>query len=305
MIEFKDITLQDKDAITAYTMNSCRRNCDLSFSNLCSWRFLYDTKFAIVDDFLMFKFWAGGELAYMMPVGNGNPEKAVRALIEDARQEGQPFCMLGACSCMREDLESIAPGQFTFTADRDYADYIYLRSDLATLKGKKFQSKRNHINKFRNTYPNHEYSPITPDRIQECLYLEAEWCKVNHCDQQEGTGNERRALIYALHHFEELGLTGGILRVDGKIVAFTFGMPINKETFGVHVEKADTHIDGAYAMINYEFANHVPEQYIYLNREEDLGLEGLRKAKLSYQPETILEKYMVCLQEQPLEMIKW
>ena len=305
MIEFKDITLQDKDTITAYTMNSCRRNCDLSFSNLCSWRFLYDTKFAIVDDFLVFKFWAGGELAYMMPVGNGNPEKAVKALIEDARQEGQPFCMLGACSCMREDLENIAPGQFTFTADRDYADYIYLRSDLATLKGKKFQAKRNHINKFRNTYPNHEYSPITPDRIQECLDLEAEWCKVNHCDQQEGTGNERRALIYALHHFEELGLTGGILRVDGKIVAFTFGMPINKETFGVHVEKADTRIDGAYAMINYEFANHVPEQYIYLNREEDLGLEGLRKAKLSYQPETILEKYMVCLQEQPLEMIKW
>lgn len=305
MIEFKDITLQDKDTITAYTMNSCRRNCDLSFSNLCSWRFLYDTKFAIVDDFLVFKFWAGGELAYMMPVGNGNPEKAVRALIEDARQEGQPFCMLGACSCMREELESIAPGQFTFTADRDYADYIYLRSDLATLKGKKFQSKRNHINKFRNTYPNHEYSPITPDRIQECLDLEAEWCKVNHCDQQEGTGNERRALIYALHHFEELGLTGGILRVDGKIVAFTFGMPINKVTFGVHVEKADTRIDGAYAMINYEFANHVPEQYIYLNREEDLGIEGLRKAKLSYQPETILEKYMVCLQEQPLEMIKW
>lgn len=305
MIEFKDITLQDKDTITAYTMNSCRRNCDLSFSNLCSWRFLYDTKFAIVDDFLVFKFWAGGELAYMMPVGNGNPEKAVKALIEDARQEGQPFCMLGACSCMREDLENIAPGQFTFTADRDYADYIYLRSDLATLKGKKFQPKRNHINKFRNTYPNHEYSPITPDRIQECLDLEAEWCKVNHCDQQEGTGNERRALIYALHHFEELGLTGGILRVDGKIVAFTFGMPINKETFGVHVEKADTRIDGAYAMINYEFANRVPEQYIYLNREEDLGIEGLRKAKLSYQPETILEKYMVCLQEQPLEMIKW
>ena len=305
MIAFKDITLQDKDSITAYTMNSCRRNCDLSFSNLCSWRFLYDTKFAFIDDFLVFKFWAGGELAYMMPVGTGNPEKAVKALIEDARQEGQSFCMLGACSCMREELENMMPGQFTFTADRDYADYIYLRTDLATLVGKKFQSKRNHINKFRNTYPNHEYTAITPDRIQECLDLEAEWCKVNHCDQQEGTGNERRALIYALHHFEELGLTGGILRVDGKIVAFTFGMPINKETFGVHVEKADTRIDGAYAMINYEFANRVPEQYIYLNREEDLGLEGLRKAKLSYQPETILEKYMVCLQEQPLEMIKW
>ena len=246
MIDFKDITLQDKDTITGYTMNSCRRNCDLSFSNLCSWRFLYHTKFAIVDDWLVFKFWAGEKLAYMMPVGQGDLKKVLEALIEDARQEGQPFCMLGVCSCMREELENIMPGQFTFTADRDYADYIYLRTDLATLKGKKFQAKRNHINKFRNTYGNYEYTPITPDRIQECLDLEAEWCKVNNCDQQEGTGNERRALIYALHNFEALGLTGGILHVDGTIVAFTFGMPINKETFGVHVEKADTNIDGAY-----------------------------------------------------------
>ena len=274
MIAFRDITIQDKDTITAYTMNSCRRNCDLSFSNLCSWRFLYHTKFAIINNFLVFKFWAGDELAYMMPVGEGNLEEVLNELIEDARQEGEPFCMLGVCSCMREDLEAFMPGQFGFTVDRDYADYIYLRSDLATLKGKKFQSKRNHINKFRNTYPDYKYSPITKDRIQECLELEAKWCKANDCDQQEGTGNERRALIYALNHFEELGLTGGILHVNGQIVAFTFGMPINKETFGVHVEKADTSIDGAYAMINYEFANHIPEQYIYINKEEDLGIEG-------------------------------
>ena len=191
-----------------------------------------------------------------------------------------------------------------FTADRDYADYVYLRSDLATLSGKKFQAKRNHINKFKKTY-NYEYTPITADRIRECLDLEAEWCKVNNCDQHEGTGNERRALIYALHNFDALGLTGGILHVEGKIAAFTFGMPINQDTFGVHVEKADTRIDGAYAMINYEFANHIPEQYIYINREEDLGIEGLRKAKLSYQPAIILEKYVACLKEQPVEAIKW
>ena len=304
MIAFRDITIQDKDTITAYTMNSCRRNCDLSFSNLCSWRFLYHTKFAIINNFLVFKFWAGDELAYMMPVGEGNLEEVLNELIEDARQEGEPFCMLGVCSCMREDLEAIMPGQFGFTVDRDYADYIYLRSDLATLKGKKFQSKRNHVNKFKRTY-NYEYTPITPDRIQECLDLEAEWCKANNCDQHEGTGNERRALVYALHNFEELGLTGGILHVDGKIAAFTFGMPINQDTFGVHVEKADTSIDGAYAMINYEFANHIPELYVFLNREEDLGIEGLRKAKLSYQPAIILEKYVACLKDEPVEAIKW
>lgn len=239
-----------------------------------------------------------------MPVGNGDLKKVLEDMIEDAGQEGERFCMLGVCAGMRADLEAIMPGKFHFEADRDYADYLYLRTDLSTLAGKKFQAKRNHLNKFRRTY-NYEYVPLTPDRIRECLDLEAEWCKVNNCDQHEGTGNERRALIYALHNFEALSLTGGILHVDGKIVAFTFGMPINQDTFGVHVEKADTSIDGAYAMINYEFANHIPEQYIYVNREEDLGIEGLRKAKLSYQPTIILEKYMACLNETPVEPVKW
>jgi len=304
MLTFKDITLEDRELITRYTLDSPRRNCDLSFSNLCSWRFLYNTKFAVKDGFLLLKFRADGKPVYMMPIGNGDLKKVLDELIEDARQEGHPFCLLGICEGMCAELEAIMPGKFRFTADRDYADYLYLRTDLATLAGKKFQAKRNHVNKFKRTY-NYEYTPITPDRIQECLDLEAEWCKANNCDQHEGTGNERRALVYALHHFEELGLTGGILHVDGRIAAFTFGMPINRDTFGVHVEKADTRIDGAYAMINHEFANHIPEQYVYLNREEDLGIEGLRKAKLSYQPVVILEKHVACLKEEPVEAIKW
>lgn len=304
MITFKDVTLEDRELITRYTLDSPRRNCDLSFSNLCSWRFLYNTKFAVMDGFLLLKFWADGELVYMMPIGTGDLKKALEALMADARHEGQPFCLLGICEGMCSELEAIMPGRFRFTADRDYADYLYLRSDLATLAGKKLQAKRNHVNKFRRTY-HYEYTSITPDRIAECLELEARWCRANHCDQHEGTGNERRALVYALHHFEELGLTGGILHVDGRIAAFTFGMPINRDTFGVHVEKADTEIDGAYAMINYEFANHIPEQYLYINREEDLGIEGLRRAKLSYQPAVILEKYMACLKEEPVGEIKW
>ena len=146
MIPFKDIELQDKELITSFTLNSPRRNCDLSFSNLCSWRFLYNTKFAIMDGFLLLKFWADGELVYMMPIGNGDLNKVLDALIEDANREGEPFCLLGICAGMCSELETFMPGRFQFTADRDYADYVYLRSDLATLSGKKFQAKRNHIN---------------------------------------------------------------------------------------------------------------------------------------------------------------
>lgn len=292
MIEFKDITVEDKDTITSFTMNSCRRNCDLSFSNLCSWRFMYNTKFAVIDNFLVFKFWLHGRVSYMMPVGQGDPEKElIEKLIEDSQLEGEPLRLMGVCQGMKKRLNDILPGKFEFTTNRDYSDYIYLRSDLATLTGKKFQSKRNHINRFKKEYT-YKYVPITPDRVQECLYLEAEWCKANDCDKQDGTGNERQAIVFALEHFEELGLSGGILYANDKIVAFTFGMPINKETFGVHVEKADTTVDGAYAMINFEFAKHIPETFTYINREEDLGIEGLRKAKLSYQPETILEKFV-------------
>lgn len=295
MIDFKEITLQDKEIITSFTMKSERRNCDLSFSNLCSWRFLYNTQFAVIGNYLAFKFYVDGKLAYMMPVGQGECCNILTQLKEDAEKENQPFRMLGVCNGMKEKIESIVPGMFEFTSDRNSFDYIYLRTDLAELTGKKYQSKRNHINRFYKTYENYEYLPITPEHISECLKLEEEWCKVNNCQDGNGLSNERRSLTYALNNFEALGLFGGILRVNGKIAAFTFGMPINKTTFGIHVEKADTQIEGAYTVINQQFARHIPEQYIYLNREEDLGLEGLRKAKLSYQPVVLLEKSIATL----------
>lgn len=297
MITFQDLTLHDRELITSYTYPSNNRNCDFSFSNLCSWRFLYNTRYAIVDDFLVFKFTAGDTVAFMMPVGEGNYRKVILRLMENAKSENHPFCILGCPEDMKNKLEHEMPGMFHFESEREYADYIYLRESLVTLSGKKLQSKRNHINKFKKEY-GYEYLPITPDNVDECLRLEAEWCKVNNCDEQEGTGNERRAIEYALKNFEALGLTGGMLCIMGKIVAFTFGTPINKDTFGIHVEKADTSIDGTYPMINNEFAKRIPEQYMYINREEDLGIEGLRKAKLSYNPAIILEKYSVQLKSE-------
>ena len=231
----------------------------------------------------------------MMPIGEGDLKPVLEKIIENARELGEPFMMLGVCVGTKDEIERIMPDKFNFVSNRDYADYIYLRSDLATLKGKKYQPKRNHINKFLRNYPDYEYKPITPELVSECLALEAEWCKANNCHEQEALAAERQSLTYALNHFEQLGLTGGVLHVSGKIAAFTFGMPINNQTFDVCIEKANTEIEGAYTMINYEFVNHIPEQYIYINREEDLGIEGLRKAKMSYHPEILLEKCMATL----------
>ena len=125
----------------------------------------------------------------------------------------------------------------------------------------------------------------------EIFIMECKWYKANNGDNdEEELNDERRSLTYALHHFDSLSLIGGALRVDNEIIAFSFGAPINHNTFGVHVEKADVNFDGAYTVINQEFASHLPEQYTYVNREEDLGIPGLRQAKLSYQPTILLEK---------------
>lgn len=305
MIPFKDISISDKSDILQYTVKSDRRNCDLSFSNLCSWSPFYHTQIAIWKNFLIFKFWANEELAYMMPIGNGDLKSIVREMIEDANHERQPFRMLGVCGNMRNELEEVYHNDFEFLYDRDYDDYVYLRSDLSTLAGKKFQPKRNFINRFCKTY-DYTYSELSANDVDECLTLEAKWYTKNNGEENESTRHERRALTYALCHFDELGLSGGILRVEDQIVAFTCGMPINHDTFGVHVEKADTSFEGSYAMINYEFSNHIPEQYTYVNREEDLGKEGLRRAKLSYHPVVLLKKYMARLKEQHVtEMVDW
>ena len=291
MIQFKDIELEDKELITSFTLNSPRQNCDLSFSNLCSWRFLYNTKFAVMDGFLLLKFWAEGELVYMMPIGNGDLNKVLNALIEDANREGEPFCLLGICAGMCSELETFMPGRFQFTADRDYADYVYLRSDLATLSGKKFQAKRNHINKFKSLFEDRwSYESMTKDNLEECFQMALKWRTENDCEDDDEKRGEMCVALNSLRLFEELHLTGGVLRIDGKVVAFTIGEPICEDTYVVHIEKAYADVQGAYTMINQQFVEHECMNYKYVNREDDTGAEGLRKAKLSYRPAFMVEK---------------
>lgn len=291
-IPFKPISLEDKEIITSFTYPSDLRNCDFSFANMCSWRFLYDSEYAIVDGFLLirFKIEEKTRIAYMMPVGKGDLKAALELIEADSLAHGHPLLMLGITPDAKKMLEEVLPGQFHYIPDRDHFDYVYLREDLSILRGKKYQSKRNHINTFKKKYC-FKYMPITPELVPECLELERKWYKANRTDEdREELSFERRSITYALENFNALGLTGGAICTDHQIVAFSFGMPINHNTFGVHIEKADVNYDGAYALINQEFTSHLPEQYIYVNREEDLGIPGLRQAKLSYQPVILLEK---------------
>lgn len=292
MISFRPITLDDRDLITSYTLKSNYRNCDFAFSNMCSWRFLYDSEYTIADGFLLIRFWIEekSRLAYMFPIGTGDLQKAICLLEQDSLAHGHPLLFLGVTPEAKTMADQAFPDSFSYFQERDYFDYIYLREDLSLLKGKKFQSKRNHINNFKKSY-NYTYMPLTAEIVPQCLELERQWYKAHNTEEDgDQLSNERRSMTFALNNYIKLGLTGGALCVDGKIIAFTYGSPINEDTFGVHVEKADTSYDGSYAMINQEFSSRVPEQFTYINREEDLGLPGLRKAKLSYNPVILLEK---------------
>jgi len=295
-LPFHPLTIADKSLVQTRVFHTDCRNCDLNFMNLVSWRFLYDTDVADCEGWLLFRFKANGHLAYLPPIGEGDITEMVKLLLEDAAKREEPFLMLGACENMLNKIQAAMPDHFHATADRGYADYIYRRESLATLAGKKLQSKRNFANRFANRYPDCEVVPITRQIIPQCIELEEKW------ERQKGSSDdtsrhandaERRSLLTAFEHWEMLDGNGIALRVGGEIVAFTYGAPVNHDTFDVCVEKADISYEGAFAAVNREFARNIPARYIFVNREEDLGIEGLRKAKLSYHPETILQKYTI------------
>lgn len=309
----------DRQLIQSYTLWGERQNCDLSFGNLISWKFLYNTQFAIVNDYLVFRFHYNRHLAYMMPVAKPQPQEdgtfkvkpcdecsieVIKAIRDDSIAMGHPFLMMGVCNYMRDLIEQRFPDTFDIKPNRDFADYIYTREKLVNLSGKKLQSKRNHINKFKSLYPNYEYRALTPDLIPQCLALEKQWRKVSkddtdETDLDEELSEELRSMTRAFNRWDRLGLIGGTIWVDNKLVAFTFGCPINQTTFDVCVEKADVNYEGAFTIINQEFVKHLPEKYFYINREEDMGDEGLRRAKESYRPDILLEKNII-MEKYPL-----
>ncbi len=302
MISFHPLTLADKDLIVQHVLPTDSRDCNLSFMNLISWSFLYDTEVALHEGWLLFRFKADGHNAYMAPIGQGDWPSIMQQLTADAEQQGHPFLMFDVCEKSFAMLDAAMPGYFYATSDRSFSDYLYLRTKLSTLSGKKLQSKRNFVNRFTAAHPDYQFEPLTPSHFDECLQIDTLWAqeKAQETDSGDFTyESERRAMETVFAHWTELDGRGGVIRVDGKIIAFTYGAPINTDTFDVCVEKADTNYEGAFAIINRDFARSLPEQYVYLNREEDLGIEGLRHSKLSYHPELLLHKYTVTTKHLP------
>ncbi|MGB9620323.1 MAG: DUF2156 domain-containing protein, partial [Armatimonadota bacterium] len=180
--------------------------------------------------------------------------------------------------------------RYSIELDRDNWDYVYRASDLIELPGRKYDAKRNFINRLKSQR-RYEYVVLTSDLADECWKFAERWCDEKLCESIEGLAAERRAVHEMLANFDALGLRGGAVRIDRRVVAFSLGEALNPETLVVHVEKADTSIDGLYQLINNEFCIHEAAGYRWVNREQDLGVPGLRKAKESYHPARLVETW--------------
>ena len=284
-LNFHPFEIQDRKHLLPY-LTKRSLTCDRTFNNQFCWQHHYHTTWAESDGWLVIRAYINGErrAAYIPISQDDTPDYThiIPQMEDDAAQLGLPLTLMGLtepeCALLRQQC----PDTFIFDKNRDFADYIYRAEDLRTLKGRKFAQKRNHVNKFKSLFPQFRYEPITNENIGDCLRLEEEWI-AQHPDDESALA-ERTVIHNALSHFEELELLGGTLYVDDKLIAFSYGSPVNSSMFCTHVEKADIRYEGAYQMINQQFALHIPDNYTLINREEDLGMPGLRKAKMSYEP---------------------
>ena len=311
MLEFKEIELTDKPWVDEFLRYSDLRGSESNFTSLFIWKNIYHTRICRYKDFLLVR--SGYEhpdntesAYYMFPFGKGDVREAVEAMREDARSLGVSFNMSSVSVGQKAVLEELYPGEFRYILVRDSFDYVYNAADLITLKGRKYQPKRNHIARFKEL-PDWKYEAVGTHNIQECAAMNDRWCKMYGCKENLSMTQESCAVRCAIKNFEGLGLKGGLLRVEGKVVAFSLGEMTNSDTFLVHIEKAFANINGAYPVINQEFLIHqmvtpympgedlTPERigFTYVNREDDAGDEGLRKAKLQYHPAFLIEKYVV------------
>lgn len=293
--DFKRPQLEDKEIITHYFKHYTSRSCERTFVNVFLWARFYNVTYAVIEDTLVFKSEDEQELAFAYPSGKPDCVKlAIEKLDQYSKERGKPLCLYNVTPDHFEQLESWYPGRFQVEYNEDLADYVYESEKLCTLSGKKLHGKRNHINKLKATYEGRwSYEPITKENVEECFQMALKWRNQNGCEDDPEKNSEMCVTLNSLRLFEELELKGGILRVDGRIVAFTMGEPLCSDTFVVHIEKAFPDIQGAYPMINQQFVEHECMQYKYVNREEDTGDEGLRKAKRSYRPAFMVEKGLV------------
>lgn len=293
-LEFKEPCLADYGKITEFIAPFAEESmsCEITPMTLLIWKNYYHQKIAFYDDMLFVSLGKNSEI-FLLPFAN-DMKKAVNILKELTKSQNRPLVFLGAEGVRLDTFNSIFSEEFSQNESREDFEYLYLTEKLKNLSGKKFHSKRNHISAFSKAY-NWSYESMTTDILPEVFEMADKWTEEMKkiTDDTKSIEVENKALKEYLPFMKELNLRGGCIRVDGKIIAFTFGSPINNKVFDIHVEKALPEFRTAYTLINREFILNELLDFEYVNREDDMGLEGLRKAKLSYHPDILLKKYVI------------
>ena len=294
IIEFNVLTKQDKPLLDRYFRSRRYENSHFNFTNLFMWRQPYHIQWCEEDGVLYMTCEWDGELMAMQPFGpQEKMQEATGRLIHYFEEQGRPLVLTGLERSYAEVLEKYPVASFAVESDRDNFDYVYLAENLIHLSGRKLHSKKNHLNAFRKLYPQAEYLPIAEDILPACREELARWYEIRIQDEPDDPfiDWERRAILELFEDYTYFQLRGSAIRLDGRIIAFTFGEQLNDDTMVVHVEKADPSIRGAYPAINQGYVESCWSGMTYINREEDMGHEGLRKAKESYKPERMIEKF--------------
>ncbi len=287
---FHPITLDDKDWIDEKLKEDNLGACEYTFANNFIWAGVYGVQVGKVHDCGVIRYKEQMNYKYSFPFGNGDKKAAIELLKGICSVHGHRLGLFPVDENNRMKLTEWFPGEFEITPDRNRFDYVYSVEKLSLLRGKKLHGKRNHIARFMDD-GDWSYEEMSKDNITECRKMAKEWISMRSDKWNEEMEQEMGVLDIAFAHFGVLNLKGGVLYKSGKIVAFTIGEPLNKDTFVVHFEKAFPDLQGAYPMINQQFVLHEAQQFMFVNREEDTGDPGLRKAKLSYYPDILFRKY--------------
>lgn len=297
MIDFKEIKLEDRQWICPLLEASDYEGCHQNFSNLFTWAKVNKTYVAEHKDYLIVKSQNDCKTPkYFFPAGKGDIKPVIEDILNEMTPYKMPTVFIGISPDNIRLLESLFPNRFEYKEIRGDFDYVYLIEKLSMLSGRKLHSKKNHVNAF---IKNNQWSfeLIDKDNIEECKEMSRLWMRSQE-KESEGLDDEFTATRRYLKYFSELEVEGALIRANGQVVAFTIGEQLNSDTYVIHLEKAFKEVRGAYPVINQQFATWVMNTYPhikYMNREEDTGEEGLRKAKLSYHPYKLNEKFHAIL----------
>ena len=299
-LEFNNISLDTKDTINKYIKPWNCENAEFSFPHLYIWGSNGKIQYAQKDNCLFLKLNFSTERPFLWPPFPLNKDvdykKALETAISYIKNENLNPSFRSVCSPFKEMISANFPDTL-FCPTRNNFDYMYLSEKLITLKGKKLHAKRNHINKFIKLFPDFAYEPLAEDHYSECMKLYDNWC-TDHKVVSSTQSDERDSVEKALLNLNALNLTGGCIRINGELKAFTIGEQVSADMCQIHIEKASKDFGGLYPLINQQYAQNNCNNVKYINREEDMGLEGLRKAKESYYPDKMVEKFDAAISEQ-------